>query len=454
MKKIISILLVLVLSLSMITVTYADDMQIGLMVRALSEKIVPGETFRVILFANSDSYPIYSYQFKINFDNSYSKLENVYSSVNSSYEGLKAIDNEQGTATFSAFINGAVLTENNNDHNYKIATMEFETLREIDENKTISFDSNETVFLNQAGLPIDAQLNDLEIVIPEAPTKKSPTKDSFVIGDYAKFASATKDADIYYTTTSGDEPTSKQNGSIKLTKNVTFYVVARKYGIQSRMSTFKLSLKKQNMPISGGDGTGSGAGTTATPTPTPTPTPAPETPAKYADIQKHWARDNMIKLINKGIVSGYEDGSVKPDNQITRQEIAKLIVSALDAQPADTIELTFTDNADIADWAKGYVQTAVNLGILNGYDDGSFKPTQSVTRNELAKIAMSAFKYETAQDKLSFSDEATIPAWAYGYVSSAVINGIINGYEDNTFKPYRNVTRAETCTILVKCLKL
>ena len=139
MKKIISILLVLVLSLSVITVTYADDMAIGLMVRTLSEKIVPGETFKVILFTNADSYPIYSYQFKVNFDNTYFKLDNVYSSVSGSIDGLKVIDNEAGTATYSAFINGAVLTENNNDNNYKIATLEFETLKTVDENKTISF---------------------------------------------------------------------------------------------------------------------------------------------------------------------------------------------------------------------------------------------------------------------------------------------------------------------------
>ncbi|MBQ3114561.1 MAG: S-layer homology domain-containing protein [Clostridia bacterium] len=445
MKKIISILLVLVLSLSMITITYADDMAIGLMVRSLSEKIVPGETFKVILFANSDNYPIYSYQFKINFDNTYFRLDDVYSSVNSSYEGLKVIDNDLGTATFSAFINGAQLTENNNDNNYKIATIEFETLREIDENKTISFDGEETVFLNQAGLPLDTNLNDLEIEIPQAPTKKSPTKDSFVIGDYAKFASATKDADIYYTTTSGDEPTTKMTGTIRLTKNVTFYVVAKKYGIESNMSTFKLSLKKQSVPMTGG------GNTSVTPAPETT---VPETPTKYADIQQHWAKDNIIKLINKGMVSGYEDGSVKPDNQITRQEIAKLIVSALNVQPTDTVNLEFTDSGEIADWAKGYVQTAVNLGILNGYDDGTFKPAQAVSRKELAKIAMVAFKYEQVQEKLEFHDEQTIPAWAYGYVSTAVKNGIITGYEDGTFMPDKNVTRAETCTILVKCLKI
>ncbi len=451
MKKLISILLVLVLSLSMITVTYADDMQIGLAVRTLSENIIPGETFKVILYADSDIYPIYSYQFKIDFDNTYFNLENVYSSVDSSYEGLKAIDNEQGTATFAAFINGAELSENNDDNLYKIATMEFETLKAIDENKTISFDAEETVFLNEAGEPLETQLQNLEIVIPEAPTKRSPKRDTFLAGETAKFVSATEDADIYYTTVRGDTPATKQNGTIKLTKNVTFYVVAKKYGISSPVSEFKLSLNRQSVPMGGGSNTGS---VTPEPTPTPTPTPAPQTPVKYADIQQHWARDNIIKLINKGIVSGYEDGTVKPDNQITRQEIAKLIVSALDAEAADTIELTFKDSADIADWAKGYVQTAVNLGILNGYDDGTFKPTQPVSRKELAKIAMAAFKYEQTQDKLDFHDEATIPAWAYGYVSAAVKNGIITGYEDGTFKPDRNVTRAETCTILVKCLKL
>lgn len=450
MKKIISILLVLVLSLSVITVTYADDMAIGLMVRTLSEKIVPGETFKVILFTNADSYPIYSYQFKVNFDNTYFKLDNVYSSVSGSIDGLKVIDNEAGTATYSAFINGAVLTENNDDNNYKIATLEFETLKTVDENKTISFDADETLFLNEAGEPLSVQLNNLEIEVPEAPTKKSPKKNYFIAGDYAKFATTTEDADIYYSTSKDDEPTKKQNGTIKLTGNVTFYVVAKKYGISSEMSEFKLSYNRQ---FSAGDSSSSGT-TTTTPEVTTPVTPAPQTPVKYADIQNHWARDYVIKLINKGIVSGYEDGTVKPDNQITRQEIAKLIVCALDAKPADTIDLTFTDKDDIADWAKGYVQTAVNLGILNGYDDGTYKPTQPVSRKELAKIAMVAFKYEQVQDKLDFNDEATIPAWAYGYVSSAVKNGIITGYEDGTFLPDKNVTRAETCTILVKCLKL
>lgn len=462
MKRTIALVISLVLILSAFNICVsADGITAALTIKSLYENVIKDETFTVILYLDDDSYPVYSYQFGINYDKEYFEVVDISSDVKDGFDGIKIISNDDGKADFAYYTNGAKLTENNNDGVYKLASIEIKTLKNIDKDVTIKLDSTRTKFLDKDGIVLDFNTTDLDIVIPAKPTKSSPSNNYFTSGETMKLTTSTKNADIYYSTSADETPSTKMNGVIRLpNKNVTYYAVAKLYGISSDRASFAMSFRgntgggssggSSSRPSSGGMYTPSTSVNTGSNTNTNNNTVS----ERYSDISSHWAKEYILKLSDKNIVNGYEDGTFKPANTVTRAEIAKMIVCALGQDAASNVNLEFADNGTIPNWAAGYIQTAVNLGILNGYEDKTFRPTQAVTRKEMAKIAMAAFKYgEDKTVKLEFNDSAAIPDWAYGYVASAVKNNIITGYEDNTFVPDGYVTRAESCTILAKCIK-
>jgi len=118
-------------------------------------------------------------------------------------------------------------------------------------------------------------------------------------------------------------------------------------------------------------------------------------------------------------------------------------------------KIPLTDKDSVPAWAKPYVATAMHKGVVKGYEDGSFRPSNRLTRQETVVLVLRAFGIEEAQDKtLAFADSDKIPAWSRGYIKKAVELGIIKGYSDNTFGPQREITRAEVVTIISKCIQL
>ena len=102
------------------------------------------------------------------------------------------------------------------------------------------------------------------------------------------------------------------------------------------------------------------------------------------------------------------------------------------------------------------VEKLVELGIINGFDDNTFRPNNNVTRAQLAKMLVVALKMENAKDEVlvnGFSD-VTEGHWAYSFIGSAVNNGLINGYTDGTFRPDNNVTYAESMAMILRAMKL
>jgi len=173
---------------------------------------------------------------------------------------------------------------------------------------------------------------------------------------------------------------------------------------------------------------------------------------KFSDVSAHWAKAYIDELVNGGIINGYEDKTFRPDDLITRAEAVKLIVCAMKLQPATIPNLKFNDNLDIPSWATGYIQIAMEKGITNGYDDNTFKALQNVSREELSVLAIRAFGGAQGEYNVGFADKNEISNWAIAYINSATGVGIITGYEDNTFKPSNKVTRAEALAIVVKCM--
>ncbi len=167
------------------------------------------------------------------------------------------------------------------------------------------------------------------------------------------------------------------------------------------------------------------------------------------DIQGHWAEGDITRLVNQKIVSGDPDGRFRPEDQVTRQEFAKMIVLAAGLQEELNPSLDLTDKNGIADWSKGYVAAAVKAGIINGYADRSFKPQQNITRAEIAVMAVRALGLNVQAGNIAqFNDAHAIPGWAQSNVAAAAAKGIINGFPDGTFQAGGSATRAQAAKII------
>lgn len=205
---------------------------------------------------------------------------------------------------------------------------------------------------------------------------------------------------------------------------------------------------------------GGGGVTRPTPTPTPTPTVEPtETPSATPTVEPQTGgTDNGAKLDydnHYAYIIGYptDDGTkiVRPENNITRAEVATIFFRLLTDESRTkfwTTENSFTD-VESADWYNNAVSTATQAGIVNGYEDGTFRPNNPITRAEFAAIA-SRFANVPFDGEDMFSD--ITGHWAAANINEAATVGWINGYEDGTFRPDRNITRAEAMTLINRVL--
>jgi len=159
----------------------------------------------------------------------------------------------------------------------------------------------------------------------------------------------------------------------------------------------------------------------------------------FPDVaSSHWAATYIEGLVTAGIISGYTDGTFKPSNHITRAEFAKIACVAAGLSPISG-DASFSDTA--GHWAAGYIEAAKAAGIIGGYADGTFRPNAMITRAEIAKIVVGAAGLATDTSGAGFSDIAG--HWASDYILTAANNGIVGGYTDGTFKPNAHATRAE-----------
>ena len=150
-------------------------------------------------------------------------------------------------------------------------------------------------------------------------------------------------------------------------------------------------------------------------------------------------------------IVGYGNGEVRPQNNITRAEVATIFFRLLTDDVRDE-NLTKTNRySDVAatSWYNTAVSTLSSMGIITGYPDGTFRPNAAITRAEFAAIAA---RFDSNGDKTAakFSDIAT--HWAKDEISIAYNNGWINGYPNGTFGPQRDITRAETMTLVNRVL--
>jgi hypothetical protein len=149
-------------------------------------------------------------------------------------------------------------------------------------------------------------------------------------------------------------------------------------------------------------------------------------------------------------IVGYGNGEVRPQNNITRAEVATIFFRLLTDDVRDE-NLTKTNRySDVAatSWYNTAVSTMTKAGIVDGYPNGTFRPDAPITRAEMAKIISLFAKLDKSESR--FSDIAG--HWAEAYIRLAAGNGWIAGYPDGTFGPQRNITRAETMTLVNRVL--
>lgn len=169
------------------------------------------------------------------------------------------------------------------------------------------------------------------------------------------------------------------------------------------------------------------------------------------DANGHWAHDCIMTLLKHEIIQGYPDGSIKPDEFITRAEAAVLVGKALQLEEVDKFLSGYID--PVPEWSKGYIIATSQKDIFNGYPGMLFLPNKNITREEMIKVLVKAFEKKLEEDnELEFEDEEEISDWALEYAKIGVQQKVIEGYPDNTFKPDNSITRAEAFTIICKLL--
>ncbi|WP_182914175.1 glycosyl hydrolase family 8 [Paenibacillus sp. 1011MAR3C5] len=185
----------------------------------------------------------------------------------------------------------------------------------------------------------------------------------------------------------------------------------------------------------------------------PTTPVDPNTPV-LGDITGHWAKGTIERAVALGLITGYPDGSFRPEGQITREEFAHLIVKALGLKENQAAP-GFTDETSVSGWAKESVQLAVNAGIIQGYEDGTFRPKALISRAEMAvMIGRALHAAEQANAQTSFADNASMPSWAKWAIDAMQKQGIMEGKGNGKFAADDKTTRAEAAKVILKVFEL
>ncbi len=193
------------------------------------------------------------------------------------------------------------------------------------------------------------------------------------------------------------------------------------------------------------------------PQPSPTLTRGPQVPgadagciASFNDVPADmWAASYIRVLACRGVVSGYSDGTFRPESTATRAQLVKMVVLMADLPLVNPDTPSFSDVGNSHAFYR-YVETAHAHNLIGGYNDGKFRPDASVSRAQVAKIIVLAqnWNLQAPPSPVTLCD-VTAPHWAYTYVQVAIAHGIFTGYGDGCFHPDNDATRAQLSKVLV-----
>ncbi len=171
---------------------------------------------------------------------------------------------------------------------------------------------------------------------------------------------------------------------------------------------------------------------------------------KLADMNnRYWFSRNVMYLHRENIMKGYNNGEIRPYQQITRAEALVLLVNAIGLEPDPTYN-TFRDVSS-SSFAAGHVGIALKNGIISGFADGTFRGNQAVTRAEMSIMIANAFQLPTASTTASFSD-LNSKVTGYDAIQRVVASKIAQGYADGSFKPYAKMNRSTYAVFISRAI--
>lgn len=164
----------------------------------------------------------------------------------------------------------------------------------------------------------------------------------------------------------------------------------------------------------------------------------------FSDISNHFAKDEIIRLSGEGVLKGVSDSQFGPEQRLTRAQAAAIAVRTL-GLPLSDEQAPFSDTR--WHWANREIAAAVRVGLFEGYPDGTFRPDAPVTRAEMTAVLARMLEASLEGRGAGFSD-LTESHWAYHEIIALSQMGILNGYTDGTFRPDAAITRGEGAAIL------
>ncbi|WP_426446336.1 S-layer homology domain-containing protein [Paenibacillus sp. S-38] len=174
--------------------------------------------------------------------------------------------------------------------------------------------------------------------------------------------------------------------------------------------------------------------------------------ASLTDIRSHWAEQPIAAMAAAGMIGGYPDGTFRPEEAVTRAQFLKLAVTAMGLSPVHESAQggNLFEDVPAGQWAAGYVAAALKRGIIlkADYAEGHLVPDGEVTRAEMAGILARALGLKELTDAGGYTDTQGLPG--AGWIGAASRAGVMNGYEDGAFRPGAPATRAQAAVTIAR----
>lgn len=226
--------------------------------------------------------------------------------------------------------------------------------------------------------------------------------------------------------------------------------------LQAKLDTLVKEAKGLGNVSGGGTGGGSSSGGTKSNSgggvavPNPLAKPGQSEEYRFGDLEGYeWAKDAIYELVKDNVISKPDDKLYNPSDNVTRAELAKMVTVLFGYEEYSDAEQIFKDvNAD--DWYYKYVMSLYKNGIIKGISEDEFGSKATVTRQDICVILARTLKQTAGESDVSFADIDLAAEYAKDSIKLMKKLGIINGYEDGSFKPMNYISRAETAQILYK----
>lgn len=173
----------------------------------------------------------------------------------------------------------------------------------------------------------------------------------------------------------------------------------------------------------------------------------------FTDIKEHYAEKHIKKLVDYGIISGYGDNTFRPDTFVTRGEFSVMTANALEKACGYNLKSSHVFSDTDGYYGAESIDKITACGIVNGYEDGTFRPDVKITRGQAAMITANFLYYcgiKATTTAKTFPDTAN--HYADRHIQTLIAYGVVNGYEDGTFKPDTFVTRGQAAIMLANAL--